>query len=403
MPLKNLRPGALRMRSVRAIPTSRAAILCGLLAACAGVATAGDCGCRPFSDAGQAARIGWAADWIVQLPFDSSNFQVAHVATAEDLVVVQTTDGGVHAIVAADGPARGTVAWSRRVGTPDGPLHPASIGASAVTVATDRTIHAFRKADGATLLADRVSRLVEAGPVEADGTMHVPLRGGTILRISGDPGSDPERPMELSGGGNVSTSPLSLGKGAVGWITDAGTLVAVQPFAETWQRDEIALPSPAVGRPIVRGDDLFVATTSGDLLCLTIRRTAPVGLRPRWRLPLPAPPDGPLVLDGTTLFVSLGVDGVAAVDVATGTLRWHASSPALRFGPDSRIVAAGAGRLWCVDAIGRLLLLDATDGSKIGCLPLCGFSFPVTSTVPGRLVLASPEGLVMAVSAADGP
>ena len=109
-----------------------------------------------------------------------------------------------------------------------------------------------------------------------------------------------------------------------------------------------------------------------------------------------------MLLDGKTLFVSLGVDGVAAVDAETGELRWHGSGPALRFGPTSGIVAAGAGRLWCIDAVGRLVLLDASDGSRLGCLPLCGFSFLAPSEQPGRLLLASPDGLVMAASAADG-
>lgn len=382
------------------MPLVRVLALCVPLAAIHLAATAADCGCAPITDLSVQSRTGWRTDWTVQLPVDGSRFTVTHVVVEDDFVIAQTSDGGLHLIDSADGPTRGTIRWSRKIGAPYKSMHPASSSPTFVMVATDQEVHCLRRKDGTTAFTERMPDLVEASPAEADGFIYVPTTGGSIERLPANRVVDPSPSVGISSGGTVRSAPLPLGQQAIGWITTNGTVVALQPFAATRQRSTVQLPSPSAGRPIMSGDDLFVATTVGDLVRLRLRRTTPLGLEPAWRMPLPGRPDGSMILDGEMLFVSLGLDGLVALDARTGGIRWRANGPALRFREGMGLVAAGGGRLWCVDPVGRLSLLDAATGRRVGGVPLGDFTPAAVTGKPGRLVLSRPDGRLTSLSPA---
>jgi PQQ-dependent dehydrogenase (methanol/ethanol family) len=73
----------------------------------------------------------------------------------------------------------------------------------------------------------------------------------------------------------------------------------------------------------------------------------------------------PIVVDGT-MYVSLPMSGVVALDPATGQERWRyshrARTPRLCCGPANRGVAVSAGRVYLGTVDGRLLALDARNG-----------------------------------------
>ena len=382
------------------MPIARVLALCVPLAAVPLAAAAADCGCTAITDASVQGRTGWRTDWTVQLPVDGARFTVTHVVVEDDFVIAQTSDGGVHLIDSAKGPTRGTIRWSRRVGVPYGSMHPASSSPTLVIVASDREVHGLRKKDGTTTFTERMPDLIEASPTDVGGFIYVPNAGGTIERLPANRVVNPTPNVALSGEGSIRMAPLPFGQKAFGWVTTNGTVVSLQPFAASWQRNMVQLPSPAAGRPIVIGDDLFVATTVGDLVRLRLRRTSPQGLEPVWRMPLPGRPDGSMILDGETLFVSLGLDGLVALDARTGGTLWRASGASLRFREGMGLVAAGGGRVWCVDPVGRLSLLDAATGKRVGCVPLDGFTPAAVTGKPGRLVLARPDGRLTSLSPA---
>jgi hypothetical protein len=265
-------------------------------------------------------------------------------------------------------------------------------------VAGDMGIHGLGKADGLTVFSERTPGVAEASPIEAGSSVYVPAAGGTIEQIQTDRFTDPSARRRLSSQGSLLTAPIDFGKDAIGWITTDGALVVLQLFGESWKRNAVQLPSPAAGRPVVNGDDVYVATTVGDVVRLRLRRTQPLGLEPVWRMPVPGRPEGGMILDGDKLFVSLGIDGVVALDARGGDVAWRAQGGALRFRDGMGVVAAGAGRVWCIDAVGRLSLLDAATGNRIGCVPLDGFTLPVVAPSADRLLLARPDGRLTSLS-----
>lgn len=372
-----------------------------------------ECRCGALGDDAVAATSGWRMEWVVQLPFDSTRSRLVHVATTADLVVAQSDDGGVHAVVASPGPRNGMVAWSKRIEADGGEVLPAAIGPSVVAVASGRSLYGLRIADGSVGFSETSAGFFENGPAVSGDFVFAPIAGGGIRKVTADPTTNVAGSLTLATHGPVHASPFPISSKGIAWINDAGTLVELVPRTDSstdWTRNSIDLQSPAAGRPVVNGDSMIVVTQVGDLIWLkrpTPRRPAeakrrkeaeppiqPPPMQVRWRMPLPSRPDGTLLFDDGVAFVSMGPAGIVAVAIETGLTLWRLEKP-------MKMLAVGKGGLWCLDAVGRLVLLDAKTGSRLACMDLEGFTLPVVSSQPGRLLLASPEGLLASLAPID--
>jgi len=381
--------------------------------ACLRPAAAQSCLCGTVADEFVARRAGLVREWIVQIPFDSTGWKLAHVVAGDGLVVAQSTDGGVSAVqagpAAAGGPRPGTLLWSVRLGTPGGPTAPAGIGSGLVTVVRDLGLFALDARTGVTTWQHRLGGPPLGGATPNGDWVYVPTRGGRLLRLAVNPEPPPVKalaiaaaardressdvpekrdPLALSTDGRLGATPLAYRDGALWWNT-SGTLVTLFRDSLGWRRDEFALDAPVAGTPVVADKTIYVATTSGDLVRIKHERG---GLRSTWRTTLGArPADGPLLSDDT-LVLGLGADGVAAFSATSGEQRWLV--PRM-----DRLLGIVGDRVWCHDAVGRLTALDLATGVVrehvcIGC-----FTQPVAGVGAGRLLLASPRGLVVSFAA----
>lgn len=413
-----------RMPSIRGLlhevrPLRAAVIASALSLAIVPPAHAGDCLCGTLADEAVAAQAGWRPEWTVQLPFDAGRTRLVHVVASADLVVGQAEDGSVHA-VALTGSRPGCRIWSWPRGadslgldfSPTGAagVLPPAVGPDRVTVTLGRSVYGLDAATGRQIYSYPFGSSIAATPVESGKWLYTPTMDASIVRAPADPllrdpagsaepgGSDqrpskrsdgkaPWEPLPLRAGGVVRTQPHPLGDGGVAWITERGEVVALVPVASGWSRSEYALGSPAVGEAVFRGNTVWLVTEERDLVRLEADIGKSFRIRRQWRVPLPAAAGDGMLLDGTTLVIPLGADGLAAYDTETGHLRWHVPCRC-------RLLALGGGRAWVIDAAGFLTALSLGDGMPIGSTCLDGFSLPVRSTRPGRLFLASPQGLL---------
>lgn len=379
--------------------------------------------CGTAADELVAARAGLVREWVVQIPFDSAGWTLEHVAIGDGLVVATSRDGGVHAVSTGTGsglPRPGSVLWSQRVGRPGGPGQPAGIGADIVTVARDMQIYGFDRADGRLAWQREFGRPSSGGvtpsgdwaygPLSADGMMRMPTdpyrrptakvdtavatrRGADAKQTSL---ADPLRPITLDASGRVESTPIAY-QGGVAWCTDDGILVAVLPAdrasaTSEWTRIEFDLGSPPAGPLVVRGSTIYAVTERGDVA--RIEDPPPDDVHEfaaTWHVVLPQPPEGGPLVGGDTVVVSLGDEGIMALSAATGEQRWRSCIA-------GRLVSVTGNRLWCVDRVGRLASLDLTTGMPSEWLCLGSFTLPVTNSVDGRLILASPDGLVVSLA-----
>lgn len=405
------------------------------VAAVAGGATA-DCGggCSGSlagtpADEFVAERLGLTREWVVQLPFDSARAGLDHVTIGDGLVVARTGDGGVHAVRSArpsepGEPAVGTLLWSKRLGT-GGVTTPAGVGPRLVTVTSDGELFAVDRDTGAARWHKPLGQLAGTGAVEIGDWVYAPLDGDGIRRLTFDPlqptagtdaarvaspakgakaakgkdkkktrdsrpSADSLRPRTLAGGGRVSAPVQPLARGVV-WTTDAGTLVTLQASELDWDRFEFDLNAPAVPTPVVRGNAIFVATQAADLARVDLLKTGGTGLRTGWHVVLDTPPDAGPFLGGDTVVVSLGEGGLAAFAAETGSPLWRSDVA-------GRILAVAGDRVWIIDRTGRLAGIDLASGVRRERICLGGFSSPVVNSRTDRLVLASPEGVLVSLA-----
>jgi len=388
-------------------------------------AVAQSCLCGSAADELVAATAGLERDWVVQVPFDSAAWRLEHVVVGRRFVVAQSGDGVVAAIAATavpGGPAPGTIAWSRRLGWPGGPLTPPGVGDEFIAVARDLDIYGIdavgrqwrrplggSPATGAAAAGDWVY-----APIDSQGVLRLPAYP---LRQTAPPAdaegeqpapSEPARPLELSATGRIEMPPVPYAGGVI-WCTTAGLLVAVLPTGENWQRLEFDLGSPASGPPLVVGDDVFVATRRGDLARLrrqatgfyavaeeVVGRDKKKTVLPAWHTRLDEEPEGGPLMGSGVVVLSLGPVGIAGFSAETGVPLWLSPRP-------GRLLAITGDRFWIHDATGRLAAFDLATGARRERLCLGCFTLPVTSTVANRLVLASPGGLVVSLADPRAP
>jgi hypothetical protein len=422
------------------------------VAACLAAPRAGLAGgsllCGTAGDDLVAARAGLVREWVMQLPFDSAGWQLENVTVGERLVVACTGDGGVHAVQAAPvsgGPRPGSLLWSTRVGRPGGTGQAAGIGPSLVTVARELDVHAFDAASGAHRWTCQLGHASSAAAVPAGNDVYCPMSDDGLLRLPATltgvvPAADAGG-QELDTGSPIEQPPVAYAPrspdlvGAV-WINNAGRLIAEVPTKgggwEVWSFDtRIPGETEAVpaGPPAVRGEIVYVATRSGRLEAVRPRASTRGDFEPAWlqSVFLPGIPESGPVVAGDRVIVSLGDEGLVAydarpyprpqgqqdgepaadVDADEDAKQTRASTPVSQGGDllwrtpcgiGGRFVAAVGDRVWFVDRVNRLASVDLATGEPRECMPLGDFTLPVINPRGDRLVLASPDGLVVSLA-----
>ncbi|MFM8284604.1 MAG: PQQ-binding-like beta-propeller repeat protein [Planctomycetaceae bacterium] len=391
-----------------------------------------------------ADRLGLERDWIVQVPFDSAGHSVSRVTLTDDLVIVQTGDGGVHAIAANDGgdgnPCRGALLWSHPIDTAGQPVPPVGIGRDLVVASGGRHVYGLERSSGRVRWQHGLKGSPIGAAVAVGDWVYQPQGATTILRLPANPrGQSPSyataaaadraaakaaaataasggrgagtsakkrlketrgkddgtsaealAPLTIKAGGTLELDPLVFGDGLM-WITREGLLVALEEDPAGWQRNEFSLNSAPAGPAAIRGAAVFVTTAAGDLARIDSLAQGGGGLRLAWHVRLDhRPDDGPFLADGLVI-VSLGEAGMRAYSVETGELAWETCLP-------GTIVAVCAGRIWYFDKAQRLASLDAATGAPHAPTCLGGFTVAVQSRIADRLILASPDGAIVSLS-----
>ncbi len=377
--------------------------------------------CGTAGDELVAARFGLTREWVVQIPFDSAGWGVESVAIGDGLIVAMTGDGGVHAVStapAADGmPRPGTVVWSRHIGRPGGPGQPAGIGDDIVAVSRDLDIWGLARDDGDIRWQKGMGHpasgsSVSVGewvyqPVMSDGMMRLPKNPWKYAEPSSDGGSksvrgtqdraaqqkllERLRPISIDAGGRIESSPVAY-EGGIVWATEAGVIVGIIPEGEEWLRLHFDLQYRLAGPIVVRGPAVYAATARGDLVRIEDHEhkdTHQFDLV--WHEALPFAPDsGPLEGSGIVV-VSLGSEGLIAYASDSGEERWRSCVTGTP-------VAIMGDRVWLLDTVGRLSSVDVATGMPAEWLCMGPFTVPVVNTVDHRLILASPDGLLVSLA-----
>jgi hypothetical protein len=206
----------------------------------------------------------------------------------------------------------------------------------------------------------------------------VPLLNG---RVEGYP-LDKEvfTPWYYQSFGRASVPPI-VTAGSVVWSTDSGHLyvadaddLAVRARLETGS--EIAAPAAH------RGPYVFVAAVNGEVFGFDEGRGRRLWKYATGYIITRAP-----AAVGDSIYVTTDEPALHSIDAAKGIAKWEAPNVA-------QFAAASRNRVYGVDELGALVVLDAASGAMIGRVPVDESTSALVNDQTDRLYLVSDDGMI---------
>ena len=215
-------------------------------------------------------------------------------------------------------------------------------------------------------------------PALAPQKVFVPLLDG---RVEGYPlDQDIFTPWYFQSTGRVMVPPLVTAASVV-WVTDSGH-VYMGGAEEFGVHFRLETGSDILAAPAYRKPYIFIGTLSGELFA--IDEASGVALEVRDRLSNRSRP----AAVGASVFVTSDEPALHCVDVASGNAHWIAPNV-------TQFAAASRTRVYGVDELGSLVVLDAATGRVVQrSKPSDGTINALVNDQTDRLYLVSDDGMV---------
>ncbi len=331
-----------------------------------------------------AQRFGLERAWATQIELDQSRGRIAHISLEAGLVLVQTDQAAVHVL---DAETRRTV-WVGHVGEPGAVTVPPAANDKFVVSANGSILFLFDRATGKVLWTRKMPSVPCAGPVIGNDRIYVPQVSGmlTTYRLP-----NPNR-QETPGEQRFKDNALNyMGKGLAGvapivtlshvmWGTDAGNVYAVTP-------DELRAVYRFKARDSVmaglmyRGKYVYAASRDGYIYALNQRGA------PQWQFSIGNPIVETPMATSDGVYVIAETGGIFKLSPESGEEIWSAPSV-------FEFIAASPTRLYTADSAGRMVILDAQTGARLGVMSTESMPIKVFNRDNDRIYLASRTGLV---------
>ncbi len=377
---------------------------------------------------GLAARHGLTRAWFTQVEMDAGRSRLKHLVLYDGILYAQTDRAIVHAIDAETG----ATLWVKQIGRPEHPSMTPGVGRSLLAIINGSRLYVANRFNGKILLETDIDGAPGAGPAVSDERVFVPTVKGLLLcyRVEqlADPlkkGNDKEA-LLLSDGTSApkaedgrdirlsqrSTKPISCqskGKALVQplvtreneieeyivWPTDAGcmyigrvarnedTHIEVKYRLETTE-PIIAEPTYMPPDPKISGDSGIILAASGDGYVHAILEKNGDTL---WRFSAGEPLSQPAVVIDERIYAATSLGGLHCVNVKTGSQIWYAPGIV-------QFTAVSKNRLYGVDKLGLIRILDAATGAQLDILPTSPLSVKMLNDDTDRIYLYNSKGLI---------
>lgn len=353
-------------RSVIAAATI-AAIALGALAAEAPAA-------RRLITQEESRHLGLERAWFAQVRLDRARNHVERAILVADRLSVLTSAGILQEINALTG----ETLWIAPVGNPDYP----SLGPAAndhyLALVNGSTLYVLDRTDGRPVVIRRVGGAPGAAPAVAEKYVFVPLVNG---RVEGYP-LDKQilTPWYYQSFGQAMVAPLATAESVV-WTTDSGHMY-VGGSNKLGVRFRLETGSEIVAPPAYQKPFVYAATLSGELFA--VHELA--GTR-RWKCATGFPVTRAPAAVGERVFISTAEPALHCVDAANGHALWKAPHV-------TQFAAASRNRVYGMDDLGAVVVLDASSGAPLGRIPTDGTTNTLVNGQTDRLYLVSGDGVV---------
>ena len=347
-------------------------VVCGLIASMLDVGAAPAAPRLVTRD--QARRLGLERAWFAQVRLDRSRNQVERAVLHGDRLTVLTSAGVVHEFNALTG----ETLWIAAIGNPNYPSLGPAASDGHIALLNGSTLYVLDRADGRPVVLQQVGGAPGAAPALSKEHVFVPLLSG---RIEGYPlGEQTLTPWYYQSQGRASVPPLATPRSIV-WATEIGH-VYVGGAEDLGVRFRLETGSEIMAPPAYRSPYVYIATMSGELFAmheLTGARRAKYATG----FPLARAP----AAVGERVFVTSDEPTLHCVDAVTATGLWEAPNV-------TQFAAASRKRVYGVDELGALVVLDAASGTLVDRMPTQGQIDALVNDQTDRLYLISNDGMV---------
>ncbi len=291
-----------------------------------------------------------------------------------DITLYAITNRGVlHAIDAETG----RTLWVTAIGTERHPSEAAGTSDKYVAAVNGSQLSVLEKSTGKVVWQQKVVGAPGAGPVISQRFVYVPMISGQIEGYDLD--APRQLPWVFQSHGRAMTQPIYTGE-HIAWTTDLGHLDVIEADVnQVLYRFETS--KSVVSRPARLGTDrVVVASIDGYVHCLKEERGTIV-----WRFSSGEPVmQSPVAIDNR-LYVITEDGNLYALAGDTGLQQWQ--SAGMR-----QFVAASKSRLYCVNELGNLAVLDPANGTQIGSLMTESLDFFFANFQTDRILIGTKSG-----------
>lgn len=374
------------------------------------------------------AQHGLTRPWFAQVELDEGRGNLNSVLLNEGVLYAQTSSAMLHAIDAETG----KTLWSKQVGLAKHPSLPPDARGDLVATINGSRLYVLNRFNGVLLCDKEIQDAPGGGPAISSKRIYVPIVTGLIVAYpneslinkktasisavtdaaaadktktvaipkEGDPVRKKDAaPIHCQSFGRALVQPLvtrdDVGGEYVVWPTDRGYLnfgrisrEMENSFVVKYRLETgatiVARPAYLPPDPKSLGDAGVVFAASCDGFLYAIQEETGGTL---WRFSTGEPiVKSPAVIDDR-VYVATQLGSMYCIDVKTGQSVWRANDV-------MQFVAATKARVYVLDKIGRLVVLNAASGAKLDAMSVGRVSSILANSDTDRIYLISEGGLI---------
>ena len=332
-----------------------------------------------------ARRLGLERSWVAQVELDQGRGRITYVTLHDGLLLVQTDQAALHAL---DAETRRTL-WIAHVGSPGYATTAPAISDKFVASTNGGDLFLLERATGRVLWKRYTRSVPVGGPALGAERVYVPLVSGMVSSYRLPLPGDEETPLEKMfkdtamnyQGKGISYSPPLVTHSSLVFATDAGNVYACA--LDTMTALFRFKTHDAISAPLAyRTPYIFAASRDGYLYCLR----DPSG-RPRWQFSVGSPLAEKPIAIGDALFVIRETGGMYRLNVNSGAQEWYVPGV-------FKFISGSPTRLYTADSSGRMLILDARNGARLGTLATEYLPIKVLNDETDRIYLGTKSGMI---------
>lgn len=332
-----------------------------------------------------ARRQGLERAWVAQVEIDRARGRVAYVNLHDGLLLVQTDQAALQVL---DAETRRTL-WIAHMGRPGQPASKPAASDKFVVATNGSRLYLFERATGRALWERHLSSVPSAGPVVGRDRVYVPLVTGIVASYRLPSPNDDETPLEkmfkdtamnYQGKGMADAPPIVTPNGVL-WGSSGGNVYMcdLDDMRAKWRfKTHDAISAPLFYHPPL----VLAASRDGYVYALREKQGDA-----RWQFSAGNPvAESPLAI-GDAVFAICETGGMFRLNAQTGEQEWYAPNI-------FKFLSASPTRLYTADSSGRLLILDARSGARLGTLPTEYLPLKIFNAETDRIYLGTRAGMI---------